>query len=151
MKRRAVAIEAILKADDQLHDSVGADNWTRRRRNPSSAVGNPRSVGRKQRQQRLLVSRFYGLRELSEKPRFIGVCGVKPWGVASHPLSRTMDDLATSRFGLSECGCHLVVAAIEYFMQQKRSTLFGPETLQQHQKRDRQIRCQIELAIGWRR
>lgn len=49
VERRAVAIEALLKADNQLHDSVGADNRTRRRRNPSPAVGNPRSVERTKR------------------------------------------------------------------------------------------------------
>ena len=69
----------------------------------------------------------------------------------AHALARTADDLPARGLALAEDPRDVVVAGIEYFVQQKRCSLFGSEPLEQSEEGHREARSQLGGVIGGRR
>jgi hypothetical protein len=92
--RRAVAIEALLQADDEPGDLFGTLDRPRRRR-------------RARRHESLEQADAGGFRDL------------KPLVVLAHALARAVHDLPAGRFGLAEERRDIAVAGVEDVVQQE--------------------------------
>jgi hypothetical protein len=111
----------------------------------AAAIGHPRDLIGKERQQGALVVGRNGCNESVQKRLTCHVGHFHPGPLLAHATARSADNRATCNFALAKDLGNFCVVALEYLVEQERSPLLGGQAFEQDQKCDGETGGQLGL------